>query len=93
MEVSIFPPNAINLYDMYRNDWEWCADHWHENYHGAADPGLAYRETAVLQYASNFSPATVAIKLGFLMSASPEFNRLALTFSDTQGSCLLVLGR
>jgi len=37
-----FPPNALGLYDMSGNVWEWCEDLWHDDYLGAPDGGSAW---------------------------------------------------
>lgn len=41
-EVGIFPPNAFGLYDMHGTVWEWCADHWHDNYEDAPKDGSVW---------------------------------------------------
>lgn len=41
-QVGQKAPNALGLYDLSGNLWEWVADHWHDSYENAPDDGTAW---------------------------------------------------
>jgi len=45
--VKTFPfANNFGLYDLHGNVWEWCIDHWHEDYTEAPNDGSAWIDSS-----------------------------------------------
>ncbi len=47
--VEMFPPNIFGIHDMHGNIWEWCLDHYHDNYEGAPTDGTAWIDSEIDQ--------------------------------------------
>lgn len=73
-DVGNFPPNAFGLCDMHGNVWEWCADHWHNNYKGAYPDDRVWIESGSSKF---------RVIRGGGWNHSPEYCRSASRIGNT----------
>lgn len=73
-DVATFPANALGLYDMHGNVWEWCLDHWHNSYVGAPADGSAWLDGKDIK---SVDSSKYRLQRGGSWLNSPEFCRSA----------------
>ena len=83
--VGTFPANPYGLYDMHGNVFEWCKDHWHDDYEGAPEDGIAWLENGL-------NPDAARVLRGGSWFFFPWWCRSAYRFNDAAGSRYNLIG-
>jgi formylglycine-generating enzyme required for sulfatase activity len=68
---SLNAANEYGLHDMHGNVWEWCQDHWHNNYQGAPENGSTWINT-------NASLNNYKVMRGGSWDTNPSYCRSAI---------------
>ncbi len=80
--VDSFSPNALGLYNMSGNVYEWCQDRWHSNYEDAPDDGSAWES----------GDSSFRVIRGGSWLSSPRWLRAASRDGLGAGDCLNIVG-
>ena len=83
-DVGTFPANGFGLYDMHGNVWEWCLDHWHDNYEGAPNNGSAWIDSDESEEKSSDENKSRVVR-GGSWYLDPEYCRSAIRYNYTPG--------
>ena len=82
--VASLPPNPWGLHEMLGNVWEWCQDHWHDDYQGAPTDGSAWegRDAGALRVlrGGSWDPLARSVRAACRDHVHPDFRYVGIGF-------------